>query len=374
MKKVSFLVLILFIVSLLSAQSVNFNLTGAGARAAGMGGAFIGVADDATAVVWNPAGLTQLYKPEASVVTRFINDRNKWEYPTEDYTESQQHFVLNFVSGASPLTIAKRRIVLAAAYQKQIDLYGFSSSDNYEYEGKGGVNSLTFGAASEIMPFLSVGLAANIWFGTFKSNEIVDDPPYYFEDQYEESYSGFNLNLGVMMNLNNLNNPLPLRIGFNFKTPFDLEGEYEGTEIETGYYDWEYEGDFTFKMPVMLGIGLSYRLGEYLTLAADYETQNYKTNESFDFNLNKVRFGGEYLLVSDFIILPIRVGWQTYPTLYEDNAGQVVGMGWSIGSGLIFERFSLDFTFLQQGYNAEYDSYDFGSLKSTISASCIFYF
>ena len=58
----------------LNAQNVNFNLTGAGARAAGMGGAFIGVADDATAIVWNPAGLTQLHHPEASVVTRFIND------------------------------------------------------------------------------------------------------------------------------------------------------------------------------------------------------------------------------------------------------------------------------------------------------------
>ena len=28
-----------------------------GSRAAGMGGAFVGVADDATAIYWNPAGL-----------------------------------------------------------------------------------------------------------------------------------------------------------------------------------------------------------------------------------------------------------------------------------------------------------------------------
>ena len=33
-----------------------------------MGGAFIGIADDATAASWNPAGLIQLEKPELSIV------------------------------------------------------------------------------------------------------------------------------------------------------------------------------------------------------------------------------------------------------------------------------------------------------------------
>ncbi|MCU0645955.1 MAG: hypothetical protein MUC94_17060, partial [bacterium] len=49
------------------AQGVlDFNFIGAGARARGMGGAFIGGADDATAASWNPAGLVFLEKMEAS--------------------------------------------------------------------------------------------------------------------------------------------------------------------------------------------------------------------------------------------------------------------------------------------------------------------
>jgi long-subunit fatty acid transport protein len=48
--------------SLLSAS------VGAGARALGMGGAFIAIADDATAAAWNPAGLSVLEKTEASIV------------------------------------------------------------------------------------------------------------------------------------------------------------------------------------------------------------------------------------------------------------------------------------------------------------------
>ncbi len=39
-------------------------VTGLGARAMGMGGAFVAQADDSSAVYWNPAGLIQLYRPE----------------------------------------------------------------------------------------------------------------------------------------------------------------------------------------------------------------------------------------------------------------------------------------------------------------------
>src|SRR4249920_227564 len=41
---------------------------GVGARALGMGGAFLARADDATAATWNPAGLSYLRRPEVSVV------------------------------------------------------------------------------------------------------------------------------------------------------------------------------------------------------------------------------------------------------------------------------------------------------------------
>src|SRR5438477_7018998 len=43
-------------------------LQGSGARALGMGGAFLARADDATAASWNPAGLSYLRLPELSAV------------------------------------------------------------------------------------------------------------------------------------------------------------------------------------------------------------------------------------------------------------------------------------------------------------------
>jgi long-subunit fatty acid transport protein len=50
------------------AQEISLSRPGSGARAAGMGNAFIAVSADGTAASWNPAGLSQLRKPEFSLV------------------------------------------------------------------------------------------------------------------------------------------------------------------------------------------------------------------------------------------------------------------------------------------------------------------
>src|SRR3989442_13175933 len=54
----------------------QFNFNNPDARALGMGGAFIGVADDATAAVTNPAGLVILQRPELSGEVKFTRFKN----------------------------------------------------------------------------------------------------------------------------------------------------------------------------------------------------------------------------------------------------------------------------------------------------------
>src|SRR5919109_3020167 len=49
---------------------LQFNFGNPGARSLGMGGAFIGLADDASAAEANPAGLTVLRRPEISIEAR----------------------------------------------------------------------------------------------------------------------------------------------------------------------------------------------------------------------------------------------------------------------------------------------------------------
>nr|HPG94704.1 outer membrane protein transport protein [Dokdonella sp.] len=58
--------------------SLPFSFSNPGARALGMGGAFIGLADDASAAYANPAGLTQLVSPEVSVEVRSVSTNTRW--------------------------------------------------------------------------------------------------------------------------------------------------------------------------------------------------------------------------------------------------------------------------------------------------------
>ncbi|GBC85574.1 hypothetical protein HRbin11_02024 [bacterium HR11] len=56
-----------------SFQQLEFNFIPPGARATAMGGAFIGLADDATAAQTNPAGLLVLIRPEIAAEGKFLN-------------------------------------------------------------------------------------------------------------------------------------------------------------------------------------------------------------------------------------------------------------------------------------------------------------
>src|ERR1051325_10035420 len=58
-----------------SLSGLQFNFGNPGARSLGMGGAFLGLADDASAAEANPAGLTILRKPEFSIEGRNFEEQ-----------------------------------------------------------------------------------------------------------------------------------------------------------------------------------------------------------------------------------------------------------------------------------------------------------
>ena len=66
-------------------ETLEFSFSNPGARSVGLGGAFVALADDATAVYSNPAGLVQLARPEISIDGRF------WSYSTP-FTEGGRVF------------------------------------------------------------------------------------------------------------------------------------------------------------------------------------------------------------------------------------------------------------------------------------------
>jgi len=137
------------------AQAWDLNLSGAGARAEGLGQAFTSIADDATALVWNPGGLTTLQKPEASFVTKVLFSENR-----------------NFLKPtfASVVYALRSGFCLAAAYQEQINFtFDFGDYENEDgsvesWSSSGGAKTLTVGAAHRLGSVFSLGAAVNYWF------------------------------------------------------------------------------------------------------------------------------------------------------------------------------------------------------------------
>ena len=367
MKKLFVLILLISFCGLF-AQGVDWNLTGAGSRALGMGGAFIGVADDATAITWNPAGLYNLERMEASIVSQYYSE----DYEFGPYEQGYDTFVMNFASVAVPINFGENKVTVALAFQRQMELYEYTDH-GYAYEElSGAASTVNIGAGSRFMNVLAVGFAANIWLGSYTYE--------YSEVGYDEEntgyFSGFNMGLGRMIDLNYLQSPVPLKLGISVKTPFDL------------MVDEEY-GETTIEMPLMLGAGFSYRIGEMLTISADFETRNYQDKKSIYVdddgeimedvlshgNLNQFRIGTEYLFLSDFAVIPLRLGFQNVPTTnYTAENDQIVGNGISFGTGFIFEKFAIDIFSYYAMFETDFGFATYNAERLRAGISGIIYF
>ncbi|HYC61063.1 MAG TPA: outer membrane protein transport protein [Thermoanaerobaculia bacterium] len=91
-------------------SGLQFNFGNPGARSLGMGGAFLGLADDASAAEANPAGLTILRKPEVSLELR--NYLEQQEFTTSGtfpdlsrtaFTNHSDRVVITFGSAVMPI-------------------------------------------------------------------------------------------------------------------------------------------------------------------------------------------------------------------------------------------------------------------------------
>ncbi|MBI5804973.1 outer membrane protein transport protein [candidate division TA06 bacterium] len=384
MRKIGLVLAILALVAL-PAMAQDMNIMGAGARAHGMGGAFIAIADDATAISWNPAGIANLDRPEASAVGLFNMKtfKNEWSYndPTIPYDtagtaeNSVSHIAPNFFSLAVPFKAADRNLVIAVAYNRMIDFGEAKSEDTliggikYEssYKQTGGIDAISPAIAFQLTPKVSLGLTANIIVnGSTYTEEESGTDGYNYEYEETMDFSGFNMHMGMLAQVNK-----QLSLGLAYRMPFELtrESSWEWSEtipgIGTTTGDGEDLYEQTWTMPWMLGVGLAFRPSENMTLAFDYERRNFSSTEytygpspSVEMgwnNVNQFRVGMEYLFVGPNAVFPIRLGFRTNPQVEyaiqrftdaswidTDDSTGMNGMVFTGGFGMKFGNIWLD--------------------------------
>ncbi|MDI6809607.1 MAG: hypothetical protein QME66_11595 [Candidatus Eisenbacteria bacterium] len=374
-------VCLLLISSHASSQIVreNMNLMGAGARALGMGGAFIAVSDDATAASWNPAGLAQLKKGEASGSGKFVKE--SWEEDDPDIEPIvQNHATLNFASIAYPIAVGPKNLVAAVCYQRQIETYGKINTPedpaNNSFEGvrtaTGGYDTFSPALGFQVTPEIMVGGTVNIWRnGTLNRWEGTGPNEGYWEERNIE-ISGTNLLAGVLYQSRRLSYGAIVRSTLNLSrtvTYTDAGGTEDSFDM------------LGIKLPAMVGFGVAFRPSSELLLAADVDVKPYsdakqvdpatdeETDAGFE-DITQVRAGVEYLLQSGEGFVPIRLGVRTDPKTYTsfdtrraDNRGeQVIGKTYSAGLGFFKGNLSIDVVY--EFSTAEIDNFYGGSFHT----------
>ena len=383
------------------------NPVGSGARALGMGGAFIGIADDATAASWNPSGLIQLERPELSIVGDYVYrsaDYSSSSHPEINNSTETDELNLNYFSATYPFNRFNRNMVISMNYQRLYEFnlnldYRFkatipleppfislTTSQDIHYRQNGYLGTLGLAYAMEITPRLSIGLTLNFWTDdlwwqngweeTLKSHNETTvtnslGPPSVsitdvnIVEEYSD-FSGENANFGVLWDMNKY-----LTIGTVIKTPFTATIRHRHTRADLPSED--YEEEVKLDMPMSYGIGIACRFSDEFTADLDvYRTEwseytlidgqgnqlspitGRPKSESNVKDTTQVRIGGEYLFIQEKrnLVVPLRVGFFYDP---EPADGKVKDYyGFTVGSGIGYKRFIFDMAYqLRWGNNVD---------------------
>jgi long-subunit fatty acid transport protein len=92
---------------------------GVGARALGMGGAYTGIANDYSALYWNPAGLAQLEHAEFSLGLSHLNFKDQGTFLGASQSFSNNATNLNALGLVFPVPATRGSLVFAFGYNRQ---------------------------------------------------------------------------------------------------------------------------------------------------------------------------------------------------------------------------------------------------------------
>ncbi|MFH1429785.1 MAG: UPF0164 family protein [Candidatus Margulisiibacteriota bacterium] len=327
----------------------------AGVRAIGMGGAFTAVANDSSAIYWNPAGLSKIKRTEIN--GQFLVTSAKDDVNIESISQSDTAFTWgSFVTriGDTGFGIAMNNLLNVNynfTYNYPGTVYswwgtgqGSSSFTKWREDYEQTLSAYTI-ALSQKLWFLNIGLAGNIWSGSDKTNWNIDyNTTAVLDAEREYKLSGFSLDLGLLSQFG------PFSLGAMWRgLTTTLEQELTYTE------DWTTGGtDRTATWPKekwqgennKITFGAAFEPG-IITLAADID---YDTDNS---EFGNYRVGAEI----DFSLIKARAGMNTRKIYYYDySASELTDStinDYTLGAGIsILGYIDIDAALLMEGYKS----------------------
>lgn len=294
MKKRKTFLLVFLSACLLSQMALanGLNLNSLGTKALTMGGAFVGLADDFSAIYWNPAGIAQFDRRHFGFYGTDILPTQKYIMDVEtpmgmvrmvNARTERKHYLSGLAAYYHPLS--DRVVVGLGAYVPSglgsnwngADFMNISMGRTYDWMSKIGLITFAPSVALKVSEKLFIGASLNINYGFFNIALHAGSEPNPLDPtedidlgQYEEDMSGwgYGATVGMLFHLNE-----KISFGASFRTPSKVKfsGEASISNLSLlGMNDTtEVERDVTW--PMWIAGGVAFKPIEELTLTGDLQ-------------------------------------------------------------------------------------------------------
>jgi long-chain fatty acid transport protein len=275
----------LVVLTAVSLSANGLNLNGVGSKAIAMGGAFIGQADDYSAIFWNPAGLSQMKNSNLSF---FVTDL----IPSGTYTFAAYGIDAKTKSAMYPSgsiayfkPINEKLVVGLAAYVPSgtgakwdgEELKLLSSNFAFKWESFMAVVTVSPVIAYKVNDMFSLGATLNLNYGMMK----VKRPGF---GQYSEDLSGFAFGATIGALIKPIDR---LGIGLTLRTPTKVTFKGEATitapslpGVPLPPLALKSDAEREATWPLWFGVGVSFKATDKLTVNADAQYTNWKKIET----------------------------------------------------------------------------------------------
>ncbi|HEX2867977.1 MAG TPA: outer membrane protein transport protein [Ignavibacteriales bacterium] len=349
--------------------SNGLSLNSIGTRSLGMGGSFIGLANDYTAIYWNPAGISQL---KGNYIGLFSTD----VIPTGSYKidalgidakMKTNHYIspnlMGYVSfePAKDFTFALGVYVPAGLGSEWDgkDLAKLTGGTALDWMSKIAVVDISPAVSYKVNENLSVGAALNIFYGMFDMKKPAgmlgpDQKVHYFQFTETSDGLGYGVTLGAHYKVNEM---ISLGASFRTKTAVSMSGTATNPAFAAlGSTESKFSRDVAW--PMWIGGGVAVRPMENWVITADAQYSQWSKSEDqftatydnanwqaamvsakanvFDLkwkDATQIRFGTEYQINNSFAVRggyyidPAPAPDETYNILFPSISYNAVSVG-----------------------------------------------
>ena len=286
------------------------NFAGVGVRAMGMGGAFVGVADDFTAMYWNPAGLAQMQQREVQVSFLRNSRANDSIFNGTAGRSELTNTRFGSLGFVYPYPVYRGSLVLAAGLTRIKDFdwnlnlkgedQGLVADHAFQHEGELALAGVS--AAIDVSPAVSLGATLGLVSGEDEAvnefdwadlEDVFDEQRFRARDTITDEYKWTPYAvLGAM--LRTPRDEPRYRLGATFTTggTHKIRYVFRGSSSDEGYNSVEYDdgtvkefpdeewsNTYELALPFEFGVGASAEALPSLTLAGSLHLAEWSQSE-----------------------------------------------------------------------------------------------